>query len=195
MHLSKYKHWKVQKIWALERGFYKNCEGWLDSKFVGSTQRPKRDKHKQWKRKEGRKKSLKKTSDLLLHSGSSNSLLIENAKPLLQDFKRVFLRGMGTLQVQLVWGRELVPILRLPLTNGYFAPSPLWLCREKHHPFSIPFSLLLAEFILSLGYCGEWRVNQIRGGQGSLGSHLQVSLKRTNTIAGFWERYHKTGDH
>lgn len=61
------------------------------------------------------KQSEKRREERFQHSWSSNFLLIENAKLLLQKCVCVcILRGMGALQIHGVWGRELVPLSPCP---------------------------------------------------------------------------------
>ena len=83
------------EIWDNLKKALKNCEVWVYSKFMYAAQSPEREGQKQKKRGEERKKRMKKTSDLLLHSRSSNSLLIENAKPLLQEGVHAYWGGWG----------------------------------------------------------------------------------------------------
>lgn len=95
-----------------------------------------------------------KNSVICLPTGGVPKLLIENAKPFLQECVCVCtMRGMGVLQMH--GGRELVLLLSLASQLDILLIAPLP-SPAASAPFLSSFlSLFQGEFILSLVHCGE----------------------------------------
>lgn len=123
-------------------------------------------------RERKREKRHEKQSDLLLHSRNSNSLLIKNAKPLLQECVCI-LRGKGALQMHGVWGRELVPV-SLPSQLGILLTAPLP-SPQAPTPVRSFFLAFRESSFWVLPIVASEGTDLLRGGLGSLGSHCQVS--------------------
>lgn len=92
---------------------------------------------------------MKKACDLLLNTRSSNSGLIENAKPLLRE------REGGWVPLQIHGGRELLSLLSLPSQLGILLIAPLPSPAAPAPSLPLFFSSFQWEFILRLAHCGE----------------------------------------
>lgn len=133
-----------------ETAFLNNCEVRVTTSLCMQRRALREAQTEREKEKRGHKKQF----DLLLHSRSSNSLLIENAKPLLQEWVCT-MRGMGGPYKCMFGGRELVPLLSLPSKSGILLTAPLP-SPQAPAPLSFPLFLSFKESsFLSLAHCGE----------------------------------------